>query len=248
MAFGWPGSLVLGTNETSSFENAMARVPASARGAPSGWSLQARRTSAGSHPSGVSPWSPATTASGVPWPMPVAPSDPYNEHVTRSTRSSSPSSASPVAKARAARIGPTVCELDGPIPMEKRSNADTYAVTGRPPSVRLAPLTLSVFGAGCGVSGRQRVSAAGERSVSAPAHTVVQVAHRRPTPDFERHPHEHQLRLGDRSPRPREDLRRQPGGRRRRPLGPHRHRLRRPRPERRRQDHHHQHAGDAPAS
>ena len=29
----------------------------------------------------------------------------------------------------AARIGPTVCELDGPTPMEKSSKAETYAVT-----------------------------------------------------------------------------------------------------------------------
>ena len=29
----------------------------------------------------------------------------------------------------AARMGPTVWELDGPIPMEKRSRAETYAVT-----------------------------------------------------------------------------------------------------------------------
>jgi hypothetical protein len=33
------------------------------------------------------------------------------------------------ANARAARIGPTVCELDGPIPIVKRSRAETYAVT-----------------------------------------------------------------------------------------------------------------------
>jgi hypothetical protein len=26
-------------------------------------------------------------------------------------------------------MGPTVCELDGPTPMEKRSKAETYAVT-----------------------------------------------------------------------------------------------------------------------
>jgi hypothetical protein len=26
-------------------------------------------------------------------------------------------------------MGPTVCELDGPMPIEKRSKAETYAVT-----------------------------------------------------------------------------------------------------------------------
>ncbi len=29
----------------------------------------------------------------------------------------------------AAFMGPTVCELDGPMPIEKRSKAETYAVT-----------------------------------------------------------------------------------------------------------------------
>ena len=37
----------------------------------------------------------------------------------------SPSRRSVAAKAAAARIGPTVCELDGPTPMEKRSNTLT---------------------------------------------------------------------------------------------------------------------------
>ena len=36
--------------------------------------------------------------------------------------SSTPSSSKPVAKVRAARIGPTVCELDGPMPIVNRSN------------------------------------------------------------------------------------------------------------------------------
>src|SRR5215207_6626548 len=47
----------------------------------------------------------------------------------RVTRSSTPSASSRSANARAARIGPTVCELEGPIPIEKRSRAETNAVT-----------------------------------------------------------------------------------------------------------------------
>ncbi|KDA05241.1 hypothetical protein DC31_02985 [Microbacterium sp. CH12i] len=43
---------------------------------PTGNSPHAVRTSAGSHDSGASPRSPATTASGVPCPIPVAPSEP----------------------------------------------------------------------------------------------------------------------------------------------------------------------------
>jgi hypothetical protein len=38
------------------------------------------------------------------------------------TWSSNPSSASPATNVRAARIGPTVCELDGPMPMLNKSN------------------------------------------------------------------------------------------------------------------------------
>jgi len=41
------------------------------------------------------------------------------------TRSSSPSPSSRRANSRAARIGPTVCELDGPIPILKRSKTLT---------------------------------------------------------------------------------------------------------------------------
>src|SRR5450631_2117537 len=65
-------------------------------------------------------------ASGVAWPRPVAPREPYREQVTRVTSRSRPSAARWSANARAARMGPTVCELDGPIPMEKRSSDEQY--------------------------------------------------------------------------------------------------------------------------
>ena len=52
---------------------------------------------------------------------PVAPSEPKSCERTRATRSRTPSSRSRSAKSAAARIGPTVCELDGPMPIEKRS-------------------------------------------------------------------------------------------------------------------------------
>jgi hypothetical protein len=38
---------------------------------------------------------------------------------------------SEVTKSSAARIGPTVWEEEGPIPIENRSKAETYAVTVR---------------------------------------------------------------------------------------------------------------------
>ena len=43
--------------------------------------------------------------------------------------SSRPVSRRRVAKSRAARMGPTVWELEGPTPMENSSNAETYALT-----------------------------------------------------------------------------------------------------------------------
>ena len=59
----------------------------------------------------------------LPWPCPVAPSEPNSSALIPATRSSTPSSASEAANMPAARIGPTVCELDGPMPTLKRSKA-----------------------------------------------------------------------------------------------------------------------------
>jgi hypothetical protein len=61
--------------------------------------------------------------------MPVAPSDPYSTHSTRATDAISGRTCA--AKCLAARIGPTVWELEGPTPMENSSNAETYALTPR---------------------------------------------------------------------------------------------------------------------
>jgi hypothetical protein len=59
----------------------------------------------------------------LPWPCPVAPSEPNSSALIPATRSTTPSSASEAANMPAARIGPTVCELDGPMPTLKRSKA-----------------------------------------------------------------------------------------------------------------------------
>src|SRR5450631_830919 len=69
------------------------------------------------------------------------------------------------AKARAARIGPTVWELDGPIPMEKRSRAEKYANER----------------AGCGASPQPR---AGVAAAVAPEPSVTR-ADIRPSPPRE---------------------------------------------------------------
>ena len=53
--------------------------------------------------------------------LPVAPSEPYSSTLTLAVASSNPSRLSPSAKRAAARIGPTVWELDGPMPILNRS-------------------------------------------------------------------------------------------------------------------------------
>src|SRR5580658_6703707 len=70
---------------------------------------------------GCSPSSPSRTALSLPWPRPVRPSEPYRATRTVCTRGSRASSRRPTANIRAAFIGPTVCELDGPMPTLNRS-------------------------------------------------------------------------------------------------------------------------------
>src|SRR5450756_256013 len=68
-------------------------------------------------------------ATSEPWPLPVAPSEPYSSQVTPAVLASRPSRSSACANRRAARIGPTVCELLGPMPILKRSK--TLIAMGR---------------------------------------------------------------------------------------------------------------------
>src|SRR5476649_1750256 len=68
---------------------------------------------------GVSPIRPRITALSVAWPMPVSASEPYSAACTPTTSSKGPHS---IRKRRAATIGPTVWELDGPMPILNRSN------------------------------------------------------------------------------------------------------------------------------
>src|SRR6185437_13974443 len=102
------------------------------------WSRRTRSNSggmaSGSIRSGQLPSSPQITALSVPWPRPVADSEPYSSTCTRATRSRtcpgldpgspvSPSQRS--TKRAAARIGPIVCEDDGPMPILKMSKTLT---------------------------------------------------------------------------------------------------------------------------
>src|SRR5262245_42621722 len=76
-------------------------------------------TASGSTVSGRSPDRPSRTATSVVWPRPVSASEPYSS--TR-TCAAAPAASAAWAKRRAAHIGPTVCELDGPMPILNRSN------------------------------------------------------------------------------------------------------------------------------
>lgn len=69
----------------------------------------------GSIRSGNSPHRPSRMAPSVPWPRPVSASDPYNSTSTRWVRINRSLLARIATKSEAARIGPTVWELDGPI-------------------------------------------------------------------------------------------------------------------------------------
>src|SRR5690606_23440066 len=73
--------------------------------------------------SGCSPSRPSITALSLPCPLPVAPSEPYSSTCNLAVASSRPSSRGPWAKRSAARIGPTVWELEGPMPILNRSSA-----------------------------------------------------------------------------------------------------------------------------
>src|SRR3954470_20572073 len=70
---------------------------------------------------GSSPSSPSSTARSLPCPLPVKPRLPNSSTFTLAVSASWPSVSSRSANRFAARIGPTVCELDGPMPILKMS-------------------------------------------------------------------------------------------------------------------------------
>lgn len=82
----------------------------------------------GSTRCGSCPARPSTTAFTLPWPCPVAPSEPNSSTRTDAVRARSPEARSRPTKRDAARIGPTVCELDGPMPTLNMSNTEMLTV------------------------------------------------------------------------------------------------------------------------
>lgn len=69
--------------------------------------------------------SPRMAALSEPWPAPVDPSEPNSSTSTRAVDSTAPRSSRAPAKRWAARIGPTVWDELGPMPIEKRSKTLT---------------------------------------------------------------------------------------------------------------------------
>ncbi len=129
MPFGWNGSARRRWKTRSrASSKAIRRLPSSVSAFASRIPAMRPGMVAGSMRSGASPSRPSSTALSLPWPLPVAPSEPNSSARTAWTRSSRPSSPRPCAKRSAARIGPTVCELEGPMPILNRSK--TLMATG----------------------------------------------------------------------------------------------------------------------
>ena len=90
------------------------------------WILSQRGpTEAGSFVSGNSPSSPIKTALSVPCPIPVRASEPKSSVDKETAFSKYPCCLAFSKKSRAAFIGPTVWELEGPIPILKSSKTLT---------------------------------------------------------------------------------------------------------------------------
>ena len=84
-------------------------------------SRRARGLSTGSTSSGISPMRPAMTAKSVPWPCAGQGERAVELGAHARTAASTPLASSSRRKLLAAVIGPTVCELEGPMPMRKTS-------------------------------------------------------------------------------------------------------------------------------
>ena len=124
IALEWKGSRLRRCKTMSSSGSNSISRPEGRRSLPVSVTAATRSAAAaGSTVSGRSPDSPSAIALTLPWPWPVAPSEPNSSALIPATRSTTPSPASEAANMPAARMGPTVCELDGPMPTLKRSKA-----------------------------------------------------------------------------------------------------------------------------
>src|SRR6218665_1028634 len=112
--------------------------------------------------SGSWPSRPSSTALSLPWPLPVEPREPYSLTSTRAQEASSPWCRRRSANRRAARIGPTVWELLGPMPILKVSNTLTAMGYGLwVPDSALHALVLGMHEVGHVGAGQGRFAADG---------------------------------------------------------------------------------------
>ena len=130
MPLTWSGSRLRRCITTSSTENGTGCSPAStiaARATAPPATIGSAAT--GSTRCGCSPSRPRTTALTLPWPWPVAPASRTARRGRGRRRGSRSSARSPSANRWAAFIGPTVCELEGPMPdLEQVEHADGHGV------------------------------------------------------------------------------------------------------------------------
>ena len=89
------------------------------------------------------PSRPSKSACGVICPLPVAARLPYNASLMDATEDRMPESRKSWTKIAPARIGPTVCEDDGPIPMENKSNMEITACSVVDPGISSTSWSIS---------------------------------------------------------------------------------------------------------
>ncbi len=91
---------------------------------------------------GLFPASPMMMATSVAWPLPVSDNDPYRSTTIWLVAVNKPLLSSRSIKLFPAFIGPTVCELEGPIPILKISNALIISTPSDCRSVKWSGTTL----------------------------------------------------------------------------------------------------------
>ncbi|MNS60396.1 hypothetical protein D3C72_933910 [compost metagenome] len=121
MALGWYDRFSSSSRMSRCQIKGTRNSPANSRHCVSRRSSKRGSISSGSTLSGHSPINPMITALSVPWPIPVADSEPYNRTSIRCTCASISRSRKASTNRAPARIGPTVWELEGPTPILNKS-------------------------------------------------------------------------------------------------------------------------------
>ena len=126
MPLGWRSGMMCPARSISfAGSKAMACLPPSMIRPSARIRASVAAASSGQVRSGTKPARPSTLASTVPCPTPVSASEPCSSTAIRATSSSLPRLASARTKSAPIRIGPTVCEEDGPMPIRKISSTES---------------------------------------------------------------------------------------------------------------------------